>query len=271
LLAELSPGKEPAAVLSFAWRSELDQPGWKTAVELLRVGEFELAEQEFRFLGVLGTKAGDELLWMVAATMHEGGAYPPASQLARSRLRDFRQKAPRGRERQLWRIAYPRAYEPLIEQVAREQQVPAEFVRAVAREESSFNPEAVSTALAYGLIQLIRPTAKIHATALGLPSDPDALKRPDINLRIGSHFIRELWQRYAVNPAIVPAAYNAGFAATDRWLRERGQEPLDEWIEHIPYRETKRYTRRVLQSYGTYAWLDTGKLPALAVQLPAAP
>ncbi|HMI90143.1 MAG TPA: transglycosylase SLT domain-containing protein, partial [Polyangiales bacterium] len=183
LLAELTPGKEPTPVLSFAWRSELDQVGWKTAVELLRVGEYDFAEQEFRFLGVLGTKAEDELLWMVAATMHEGGAYPAASQLARSRLRAFREKLPRGRERQLWRIAYPRAYEPLIEQVASEQQVPAEFVRAVAREESSFNPEAVSTALAYGLIQLIRPTAKIHATALGLPSDPDALKRPEVNLR----------------------------------------------------------------------------------------
>ena len=270
LLAELTPGKEPTPVLSFAWRGELDQPGWKTAVELLRVGEYELAEQELRALGVYG-EVGDEVRWMVAATLHEGGAYPQASQIARSKLRDFREKVPRGRERQLWRIAYPRAYEPLIEQVAREQQVPPEFVRAVAREESSFNPNAVSVALAYGLIQLIRPTAKIHASALGLPSDAAALKRPDVNLRIGSHFIRELFSRYASNPAIVPAAYNAGFAATDKWLRERGQEPLDEWIEHIPYRETRRYTRRVLQSYGIYSWLDTGKLPPLAVKLPAAP
>ena len=57
LLAELAPGKDPVPVLSFAWRSELDTPGWKTAVELLRVGEFELAEQELRFLGLFGTKA----------------------------------------------------------------------------------------------------------------------------------------------------------------------------------------------------------------------
>ena len=271
LIAELTPGKEPTPVLSFAWRGELDTPGWKTAVELLRVGEFDLAEQELRWLGVLGPKAEDELLWMVAATMHEGGSYPQASQLARSRLHGFRQKVPRGRDRQLWRIAYPRAYEPLIEQVAQEQQVSPELIRAVAREESSFNPDAVSTALAYGLIQLIKPTAKIHASVLGLPYDAASLKRPDVNLRIGSHFLHELWQRYAVNPAIVPAAYNAGYVATDRWLRERGKEPLDEWIEHIPYRETKRYTRRVLQSYGTYAWLDTGKLPQLPVQLPTAP
>src|SRR6185436_16894945 len=148
--------------------------------------------------------------------------------------------------------------------------VPADFVRAVAREESGFNPESVSTALAYGLIQVIRPTAKPHARALGLPSDPDSLKRPDVNLRIGSHFIRELWTRYAQNPAIVPAAYNAGYFATDRWLQSSGNLALDEWIERIPYRETRRYTRRVLQSYGIYAWLDSGRLPPLPARLPAA-
>jgi soluble lytic murein transglycosylase len=173
--------------------------------------------------------------------------------------------------RLLWRIAYPRAYEPLIEQVANEMQVPPAFVRAVAREESSFNPEAVSPALAYGLIQLIRPTARTHAQTLGLPSDAASLKKPEINLRIGSHFIQELWRRYAPNPAIVPAAYNAGYVAADRWLREGNGQRLDEWIERIPYRETRRYTRRVLQTYGIYTWLDTGTLPPLPATLPPLP
>jgi soluble lytic murein transglycosylase len=146
--------------------------------------------------------------------------------------------------------------------------VPAAFVRAVAREESAFNPRAVSLAKAYGLIQLIRPTAKTHARALGLPSDPASLKQPNINLRIGSRFIRSLWDRYEDNPAVVPAAYNAGHGAADRWIRAGKDIPLDEWIESIPYSETRRYTRRVLQSYGVYAWLDTGKLPRLSQRLP---
>jgi soluble lytic murein transglycosylase len=158
----------------------------------------------------------------------------------------------------------------LIEQVGSERGVPAELIRAVAREESSFNPKVVSTALAYGLIQLIRPTAKMHAAPLGLPSDPASLKRPEINLRIGSHFLSWLLTRYPQNKGVVPAAYNAGYAAVDRWLRERGALPLDEWVERIPYRETRRYTRRVLQSYGVYAWLDRGQLPSLPAALPAA-
>jgi soluble lytic murein transglycosylase len=257
--------------LTFAWRPELDSAAFKAALELLRLGEVELAQQELAWLGATGESADRDMLWLVAAMLHEAHAYADASQLVRSRLKSYRNAPPRGHARQLWRIAYPRAYDPLIEQAAAEAGVPAEFVRAVAREESSFNPEAVSSALAYGLIQLIRPTARIHARALGLPSDADALKRPEINLRIGSHFIRELWRRYPTNPAVVPAAYNAGYFATDRWLTSTAGQRLDDWVERIPYRETRRYTRRVLQSYGIYAWLDTGKLPALPALLPAPP
>jgi soluble lytic murein transglycosylase len=271
LMAELAapgPGEQP---LRFSMRSELQSTGFRTAIELLRVGEVELAQRELYALGMLGDGADKDTLWLVAATLNEAHAYSEASQLARARLRSFRSTMPQGRARQQWRIAYPHAFSPLIEQAAGEASVPPEFVRAIAREESDFKPDAVSPALAYGLIQLIVPTAKLHAKPLGLPSDPDSLKRPEVNLRIGAHFIKELWSRYTPNPAIVPAAYNAGYVAADRWLHERPSEPLDAWIEHIPYRETKRYTRRVLQSYGVYAWLDTGKLPELRPTLPVPP
>jgi soluble lytic murein transglycosylase len=271
LLAELSPPSPAPQPLLFGWRVELETPSFRSAIELLRVGEGDIARQDLHWIGAMGEGSDTDMLWLVAAVLHEAQAYAEASQLVRSRLRTFRNTPPIGRARQLWRIAYPRAFEPLIEQAAAEQQIPSEFVRAVAREESSFNPEAVSPALAYGLIQLIRPTARTHARSMGLPSDPASLKRPEINLRIGSHFIKELYRRYPSNPAVVPAAYNAGEAATDRWLRESPGVPLDEWIERIPYRETKRYTRRVLQTYGIYAFLDTGKLPPLPAALPAAP
>jgi soluble lytic murein transglycosylase len=59
---------------------------------------------------------------------------------------------------------------------------------------------------------------------------------------------------------LVPPAYNAGPAAVSRWLRERGHEPLDVWVENIPYDETRGYTRRVLQSYGIYHWLATAEM-----------
>jgi soluble lytic murein transglycosylase len=271
LLSELSDLGALDEPLRFVWRPELDTPGFKTAIELLRVGETDLAQRELAALGLVGDNVDHDTLWLTAATLHAAHAYAEASQLTRARLRSFHRSVPRGRARELWRIAYPRAYSPLIEQIAAEARVPAELVRAIAREESDFNPEAVSSALAYGLIQLIVPTARIHAKVLGLPSDPASLKRPEINLRIGTHFIQELWQRYAINAAIIPAAYNAGYVAADRWLRSQRTLQLDEWIERIPYRETRRYTRRVLQTYGIYVWLDQGKLPPLPVTLPSPP
>lgn len=257
--------------LSFAYRPELDHPGFQSAVALLHVGELDLARRELRALGATGEHADPDLLWLVAALYDAAGQHAAASNLVRRRLGAFMQAPPSGRALSMWRIAFPNAYSPLIEDAAREAGVPAAYVRAVAREESAFNPRAVSSAHAYGLIQLIRPTAKAHAKALGLPSDPAALKRPEINLRIGSSFIRYLWKRYEDNPAIVPAAYNAGHGAADRWLAAADDQELDEWIESIPYSETRRYTRRVLQSYGIYAFLQDGALPPLSPELPKKP
>jgi soluble lytic murein transglycosylase len=252
---------------SFAHRSEVDSPGFARALELVRVRAFEEARLDFEAIGAFDSD--DELAWIALATLSHGGDYAYASRLARRRS-DFMLEAPAGDHWVRWRVAYPDAFDPLIETAASAESVPASFVRAIAREESAFDPSAVSPALAYGLIQLIRPTARRFGRELGLGTTPTDLKTPEINLRIGTRFISFLWRRYETNPALVPAAYNAGEAAVDGWLRVRPDEPLDVWIENIPYDETRRYTRRVLQTYGVYSWLESTSLPPLAVALPPA-
>jgi soluble lytic murein transglycosylase len=254
--------------LRLAVRPELRTAGFTRAVELLRVGEPLPAVEELETLGWFRPGAEDDLYLLGASLLQEFGADAQATQLARRRVARVMRQTPKGPALALWRVVFPRAYRPLIDDVARQANVPAAFVRAVAREESSFDPVVVSSANAYGLIQLIRTTARAYARPLGLPSDPDSLKKPEVNLRIGTSFMRHLFEHYKQNPAIVPAAYNAGYGATDRWLRERPNLELDEWIETIPYTETRRYTRRVLQSYGVYAWLDEGRIPAMLKTLP---
>lgn len=243
---------------------ELKRPEAERAKELLRVAEAGPAVEELDSMGCFASAARDELYLLCAALLQEFGAEGPATSLARRRVQRVMSTPPKGPSLALWRVVFPRAYRPLLDDVAKKNDVPPAFVRAIAREESSFNPRAVSPASAYGLIQLIRSTAKQHAQPLNLPSDPESLKNPEINLRIGTSFMRSLFDRYKGNFAIVPAAYNAGPGAADKWIRERGHLPLDEWIETIPYNETRRYTRRVLQSYGIYAWLDEGRVPALS-------
>ena len=266
LQAWLKPEDEKP--LLFPMTETMKQPGFAAALSLLRIGETDLAAQEFDAMGLTRRRDKRQNLWLVAALYDAAGAYPEASGLARGRLSSFMNEAPKGEALRRWRIAYPKAYAPLIEEAAAEAHVPAAYVRAVAREESAFDPEAVSSAHAYGLIQLIRPTAKEYAGQLGLPSTPAALKNPQTNLRIGSHYIEFLWNRYKDNPALVPAAYNAGHGAVERWLRAKPDMPLDEFLESIPFSETRRYSRRVLQTYGIYAFLDQGRFPPLREQLP---
>ncbi len=98
-----------------------------------------------------------------------------------------------------------------------------------------------------------------------------ALLKPELNLTLGARFMASLAASFRGHYAFVPPAYNAGPAAVSRWLRERGHETLDVWVENIPSDETRGYTRRVLQSYGVYHWLATGELLALPLGPAATP
>jgi soluble lytic murein transglycosylase len=253
--------------LRLAARPELNRPEFQRAIELLRVAEPGFAVEELQSLGCFLPNSPDDLYLLCASLLSEFGADSHATTLARKRTTRVLAQTPKGQALAQLRVVYPRAFSGLVEDAAKRSEVPAAFVRAIAREESSFDPRAVSPADAYGLVQLIRPTAKAHAGPLRLPSDIESLKNPEINLRVGAAFMRALFDRFKINPGIVPAAYNAGPGAADKWLRERGRLSFDEWVETIPYTETRRYTRRVLQSYGAYAWLDEGRIPPLPREL----
>lgn len=266
--ARATLGTPGDAALRFAWRDELDHPAFQRALELLRVGEVEKASRELAWLRERSDASDDELRWIEAALMDRAGAHARAVYLTRRHLHAFMDEPPAGPHYARWRIAYPRAYAEAIEAAAAERPVPAQLVFAIAREESSFRPRVVSVAHAYGLTQLILPTARRFGRRIGVAVSRQTLTDPATNAAIGAEFMGWLWERYADNPVVLPSAYNAGQGATDRWLEERPDQRLDEWIEDIPYDETRRYTRRVLQTWGIYTWLDRGELPELRPALP---
>ena len=256
---------------TFPWRAELDTPAFARAIELFAVREIDDARDELRWVYEESATRDEALRWIEAALLDRVGAYPTTVYLTRRELSAFLDQPPSGEHYARWRIAYPAAYAPMIDRIAEERTLPPALLRAIAREESSFRADAVSVAHAYGLVQLIVPTARRFGRTVGMDATAQTLTDPQVNVTIGSAFMKWLWDRYETNPAVLPSAYNAGQGATDRWLRERPAHRLDEWIEEIPYDETRRYTRRVLQSWGTYAWLDRGELPALRGELPPAP
>lgn len=259
-----------ASRMVFAWRDEFDDPSFDRMTELLIVGEETYASEEMAALRMIGAHVDPEMAVVGAVLLQHAGADAKLSRVIRSHFEDFEGLLPKGEGKLIWEATYPQAFSPMIENIAEDRGVPPSFVRAVAREESSFDPEAMSWAKAYGLVQLIMPTAKRFSEEAGVKATPRTLRRPEVNLKIGTAYMAWLWDRLAQNPALVPAAYNAGEGAVRRWLEDDSARSLDIFIEEIPYDETRRYTRRVLQTYGVYQWLADEQLPPLPVALPHA-
>jgi soluble lytic murein transglycosylase len=121
------------------------------------------------------------------------------------------------------------------------------------RQESLFDARARSPAAAVGLMQLIPPTAARVARQLGLavPSQ-ERLFEPEVNLILGTQYLKDLLERYSNNWPKALAAYNAGEAAVDRWEREIVTDDIEEFVEQIPYVETRGYVKLVLRNHRIY-------------------
>ncbi|MDB4977765.1 MAG: Soluble lytic murein transglycosylase precursor [Myxococcaceae bacterium] len=253
--------------LTFAPRPELSSIGFRRAFALFSVNEVSLATWELKTLGFTGEGADVELALLSVALLDRANAPEQALEVARRHMPRLMRRAPVGGDVALYELVYPVAFSQLIEKAAKKEGAPPAFVRAVAREESGFNPDAVSRAHAYGLVQILVPTAKLLVkTKAERVRDGKALLKPELNLTLGARFMAGLAASFHHQYALVPPAYNAGPGAVARWLKERGHEPLDVWVENIPYDETRGYTRRVLQSYGVYQWLANHEMLHLSLE-----
>jgi soluble lytic murein transglycosylase len=164
-------------------------------------------------------------------------------------------------------VAFPRAFEPLVVRACSERSLPTTLAWAIMREESGFVPEAKSHANAYGLMQLIMPTAKWVATGTGFTIDEASLKTPEVSIGLGVKLLARL-RADQPHPALAISAYNGGGGAVGRWLAAKQTEDFDLFVELMPYDETRNYTKRVLASQAAYAYLYDPTALAEPLQLP---
>lgn len=157
-------------------------------------------------------------------------------------------------------LLFPQPFQADVQKASQEFSVPSELVYAIMRQESSFNPEARSGADAFGLMQVIPEVAKKAAPLAKINfENPEELYRPDINVPIGTAFLRELFQKYSGQYIPTIASYNASEKAILSWYKTRYRGDSVEFIEEIPYEETRGYVRLVLRNFLFYSRITSPK------------
>ncbi len=239
----------------FQGRPEYDTPAFRRVLELLRQGQLDWAERELLALSSGEAAVAPEVLWGTALLFSRAGSAQMSHTLARGKLTDWLSQWPVGEWRQAWELAFPRPYLKHAEMEAARNELPEALVYAIMREESGFDPRAQSPANAFGLMQLIEPTARHFGKELNLAISTRALFTPRVNIALGARTLASYSKRFPENPLLGIPSYNAGPGRPKRWLKELPSQDFDLWVELIPFRETRRYTKRVLASYGVYSFL----------------
>jgi soluble lytic murein transglycosylase len=204
------------------------------------------------FLNRLGQVAADDRTRELAARLALGLSYP-ASAVSIARSAGI---AGQMLIREGWPmpVTPPAGLEPAI-------------TDAIMRQESSFDPGAVSSAGAVGLMQLMPATARRIAAKDGLPFDGD-LTDPQTNMLLGTAYFTALLQSFGECLPLAVAAYNAGPSNVASWLAEYGDPEMSassggadliDWVEEIPFSETRNYVQRVTESIIVYRALSTGR------------
>ncbi len=232
--------------------------------ELLLCGFPGLAEDEAESEGSL-----DPLFAGRAASAR--GDYRRASAVLKRRYPELGTPEEGGVPAEARAAYYPLAHADRIGEAARAAGVPASLLFGLIRQESVFTEDAKSRAGALGLMQVMPSTGRSLYRKENGKGRPD-LRDPDANLRLGARYLRQLLDTFPGDTAAALAAYNAGPGRVRAWKKASGLAPEDEFLESIPFSETRLYVKRVLFFQSVYSSLYGLPLDAVspALSLPAA-
>jgi peptidoglycan lytic transglycosylase len=152
------------------------------------------------------------------------------------------------------RVRYPRAYWDLFHTASTQRSLDPYLVLALARQESLFNPNATSVSNARGLMQLIPSTAKKVAIERGIDPNAIHLYDPNVNVDLGTTYLKNLFEMFSGDAFHAVAAYNGGEHAVAKWMSEHPGDD-DEWVENIDYKETRDYVKKVIGGRREYLLL----------------
>ena len=214
-------------------------PAVRRARELFLMDEERLARLEWEHL-IRRTDERERSVLAHLATLW--GWYHPAIRAA------YRSEAYNDLE-----IRFPTAYGPVVTKYAQDNGVPQDWVFSLIRQESAFLARARSPVGAMGMMQIMPRTARQLSRELGIPTpSTSAMLTPEVNVRLGTHYMSQLLHRFDGNQILATAAYNAGPHRADAWQPEYLPVPGDIWVEAIPFNETRDYVKNILTYQAIY-------------------
>ena len=234
-----------------------EDPHYRSGIDLARLGLIHQARTEWWEVDsdeLLAT----EMAWLIELRIaNDDWLY--AHDAFRHWLKKWPPQTIEWQQAQVLRLAYPDRYWDVVQDVTQGDPFDARLFHALVREESNFNRNIVSFAGAIGLSQLMPQTAADTAKLLRLTVGTSDLKEPRTNLKIGSYYFEKLHGQFNDSPYLSLAAYNAGPGRVGRWWGEWGDIPTDEYVERIPYKETRGYVRRVMGTWQLMHWQFDGQ------------
>ena len=223
------------------------------AYEFLRVGAYPLAAQELKEIKSKENLSTPFLMYLILLHSKVGNSlqvFQIISELIQRGSSDVYSSF-------LMRRVFPIAYRDPIETQANLNGVDPILVMSLMKQESSFDARATSWVGAMGLMQIMPATAVETDSQLHISS----LLKPEENIRVGSLYLKKLLERYSGNTVLALAAYNAGPTAVDRWVKNSVGKDMIEFMESIPYKETREYVSSILRNYFWYSHYIRGVFP----------
>ena len=234
-----------------------EKPISKNTKELLNRTEFlfdiDESEQAVRELfSELGNYKDSTKNWHISHLLHRRGEFFSVLRIVANYYLPHLVTHEVG-EYPLWELAYPRPYWSQLKSFSKKAGIDPYLALAIMREESHFNPKALSSAKAMGLMQLMPATARHVAKKKKIElKKKEDIYNPELNTLLGTTYLGGLSERFKSELIYTAGSYNAGPHNMIKWIKRWKGEPIDVFVEQIPFNETKKYVKRVYRSYKLY-------------------
>jgi soluble lytic murein transglycosylase len=218
----------------------------------------------------LAASAGPRAVEALCAAYGELGRARRRYQIAQSLPSTLFVAAPGPRTRWAWDCAFPAPYAEAVRSAESAEHLPAGLIWSIMRQESGFDPDALSAARAVGLMQLLPETARSIADELALPRDDARLTSPPYAIAVAARLLRRLLDQFHGSVPLAVAAYNGGGDSVERWRSRAPEMQIDTFVERIPFKETRDYVVRVMGNLARYGYMAGGEggVPAIELELP---